>query len=50
MDRLPPQRAIQGVGAVVTLPSGAKIGEQVVKFSHVQAGQGQKLRRPLAQR
>ena len=31
MDRLPPQRAIQGVGAMVTLPGGAKIDEQVVR-------------------
>ena len=44
-----PPVAVEGVVAVVALPAGREMGKQLVNFGRQQAGQGQKLRRPLAQ-
>ena len=40
---LPPPAHVKGVVAVVAFPGRGEVGQQVVKFSHVQAGQRQKL-------
>ena len=50
MAGLPPPSPVEGVVAVVAFPGRGEIRQQVVKFSHVQAGQRQKLGGPFPER